>query len=176
MDGYVREIDKAKLRLWWNRLKYPALILLLGIGLMLLPSGKKTEANTAAEEPSGVVAPQEAFSLETFTRELEASLGTIQGAGKVKLVLTLEDQGKQTYQSDHRTVRSGDESEDVWETVFDSHGNGEPVLVRRNLPAFRGALVICEGGDHSGVSLGIKEAVSSLTGLGMDRITVLKME
>ena len=51
----------------------------------------------------------------------------------------------------------------------------ETGLVRQTLePIYRGAVVLCDGADQSGVRLAIVNAVSSVTGLGADRICVLK--
>ena len=41
-------------------------------------------------------------------------------------------------------------------------------------PTYRGALVVCQGGDRADVRLAVIEAVSVLTGLSSDRITVAK--
>ena len=54
-------------------------------------------------------------------------------------------------------------------------GSGqEAVQLTRRYPTFQGALVVCEGGDDAGVRLLMTQAVSALTGLGTDRITVCK--
>ena len=42
-------------------------------------------------------------------------------------------------------------------------------------PQFQGAVVVCQGADRPSVRLDIINAVSALTGLGSDRITVVKM-
>ena len=39
-----------------------------------------------------------------------------------------------------------------------------------------GAIVVCQGGDNATVRLAIIEAVSNVTGLGADKISVLKMK
>ena len=39
-----------------------------------------------------------------------------------------------------------------------------------------GAIIVCQGGDSPTVRLNIVEAVSNVTGIGSDRITVLKMK
>ena len=50
-------------------------------------------------------------------------------------------------------------------------------LVRQvNPPQYLGGIVVCEGADNAGVRLAIVEAVKSVTGLGADNITVLKMK
>jgi len=41
---------------------------------------------------------------------------------------------------------------------------------------YRGAVVVCQGGDNASVRLAVVEAVSNATGLTSDRITVLKMK
>ena len=42
-------------------------------------------------------------------------------------------------------------------------------------PRFQGALIVCEGADSAAVRLRLLEAVSAVTGLSTDRITVVKM-
>ena len=39
-----------------------------------------------------------------------------------------------------------------------------------------GAVVVCDGGDDAAVRLAVTQAVSAYTGLGSDRITVMKMK
>ena len=59
-----------------------------------------------------------------------------------------------------------------------SNGNcGEtPVTVKRVLPVFRGAVVLCDGADDASVRLSVTQAVSTVCGIGADKVTVLKMQ
>ena len=41
---------------------------------------------------------------------------------------------------------------------------------------YRGALVVCQGGDQAAVRLAVTEAVMALTGLPADRITVVQWD
>ena len=43
-------------------------------------------------------------------------------------------------------------------------------------PEYRGAIIVCQGADNAQVRLNIMEAVCRITGLGMDKISVLKMK
>ena len=43
-------------------------------------------------------------------------------------------------------------------------------------PLYRGALIVCEGGGNDAVRLQVIEAVAALTGLGSDRIAVVKWQ
>ena len=62
------------------------------------------------------------------------------------------------------------------ETVIISSGAGmqETVLVQQIYPKFQGALVVAAGGDDPVVQLKLTEAVTALTGLGADKISVCK--
>ena len=62
------------------------------------------------------------------------------------------------------------------ETVVVGTGSGtqEVVVTNRVYPRYVGALVVCEGGGSAGVRLAVTQAVSSLTALPSDKITVLQ--
>ena len=61
------------------------------------------------------------------------------------------------------------------ETVVGGSGIGAGVVVTQSrYPEFIGALVVCEGGGSSAVRLAVTQAVSALTGLPSDRITVVR--
>ena len=150
---------------------YPALILLLGLTLLLIPSGGKREETETAPEVT-----ESGFSLSEYTREMEALLSQIQGAGEVHLLLSLETDGETSYLADRTESVSGDSGQTQLQTVLTHEGGDQlPVVQKKTYPRFRGAVVVCGGADEAAVTLRVKEAVSCLTGLGMDRITVLKL-
>ena len=54
-------------------------------------------------------------------------------------------------------------------------GSGQQTVVRlERAPVFQGAVVVSQGGDRAEVRLLLTQAVSSLTGLGADKITICK--
>ena len=162
-----------------KKYRYPALILALGLLLLLLPAGNRQETTQKAQskaEPSAAEAESGDFNLTAFTKEAEDLLSQIQGAGTVKLLLTLETDGRRDYLADLSQSQSDSGQQSQTETVLTSQSGGEtPVVLGRSYPEFRGAVVLCQGADSASLTLSIKEALSSLTGLGMDKITVLKM-
>ena len=101
--------ELAKLLSNW---KYPLLILLLGLALLLLPS--------SAPEKNAEISPQEALAL---------LLSESQGVGEARVLI-----------SD------------------------------------TGVVVACAGASNPAVRLDILHAVSSYTGFGYDKITILKLE
>ena len=150
----------------------PGCILLLGVLLLLLP-GKQQDATAVASEQS----ESTEFSLEDFTAELEQRLSGVQGAGEVRVLLTLESDGTYEYQQDKTQSQGSDTAQSQEETVlYRKDGSDLPVTRCYRYPEFRGAVVVCPGAGSPGVELAMKEAVSSLTGLGMDRICVCQSD
>ena len=87
--------------------------------------------------------------------------------------------GEETrYLSDETREVSGEETRVSGTTVLPGTGSSSeaPVAVQVLGPVYRGAVVVAEGADRAAVRLSLVNAVSSLTGLGADHITVIKMK
>ena len=141
------------------------------IVLMLLPGGN-AEAEPAAGSPDA-----EAFDRAAVQEEMENILRAIDGVGELRLMLTVDSGTKRELAQDTTAERSG--SEDMKrksETVVVGTGSGtqEVVVTNRVYPRYVGALVVCEGGGSAGVRLAVTQAVSALTALPSDKITVLQ--
>lgn len=175
----MKKLDFRELKAKLGRFKYPLLILLLGLVLLSIParSEKKETAKTAQGPPEPLRA-----GWEDVEARMEAILGEIEGAGKVRVMLQYSAGEKSVYQTDSeqeiRTNGDGKETRTTVETVLASGGSGGagPVVVQTIYPTFRGAVVVAEGADAGSVKLDLVNAVSSLTGLGADKITVIKMK
>lgn len=160
---------------WLEALKkyrLAALVVLLGIVLMLLPGGRKSETERTAGSPDA-----EAFDRAAVQEEMEDILRAIDGVGELRLMLTVDSGTKRELAQDTTAERSG--SEDMKrksETVVVGTGSGtqEVVVTNRVYPRYVGALVVCEGGGRAGVRLAVTQAVSALTALPSDKITVLQ--
>ena len=55
-------------------------------------------------------------------------------------------------------------------------GGEEPVKIKTVGPAYRGALIVCDGADSAVVRLQVTQCVSALTGLSSNQISVIKMK
>lgn len=150
-----------------GRFRYPILILLLGILLLALP-GKTSRAQPEAPEQT------ESTGLTIQEARLESLLSQIQGAGQVRVLLSLQTGEQTQYQTDTRPQADGTEES----TVLYSAGSGsQRALVRQvSGPQYRGAVIVCQGADQPQVKLALVQAVASVTGLGADQITVVKMK
>lgn len=141
--------------------------LALGVLLLLLPrGGGKGEAPAASEPP---------FTLEAEEARIAKALSRIAGAGQVTVVLTLDTGLQREFArntEDSRQSGGGGDSR-VQSRSEVARDQDEALTVQYAYPRYRGALVIVQG-DGSALKLEITQAVSALTGLGADRITVVR--
>lgn len=150
-----------------KKLKYPALILLLGVVLLLWPSKEKRE-----EVPPEPVTVQE----PDVQAQMEAVLSCIDGAGQVRVLLTKQSGDENVYQTDSSESHDADGSADSTVSTVFSGGDELPVVRKIVYGEYRGAVVVCEGAERASVRLALVNAVAGLTGLSADRITVIKMK
>ena len=88
------------------------------------------------------------------------------------MVLTLKSGSRQVLAQD--LERDGERSSASTVTLGRGSSGEEPVILQTMGPQYQGALVICPGGENPEVRLRISAAVSALTGLGSDRISICK--
>lgn len=162
-----RVVAKEKVGGVLRRYKYALLILAVGLFLMCLPSGSDNQDEAIPE----TVEPDTQVDIAT---QLEQILSQIDGAGKVQVMLSPATGEETYYQTDDDRGTDSDRSDTVIITDADRAQQG---LVRKiDPPTYLGAIVVCQGADRATVRLAIVEAVSHVTGLGTDRISVLKMK
>lgn len=153
--------------------KYVFLVAAVGVICMLLPMGGDKELPMAIETTAE-------DRVEQLTEDLKTTLSCIKGVGKAEVILTVDRGTETVLASDESLSYKGDTlSPDDYnrsrETVTLS-GSGGVVVTQEVWPKYRGALIVCEGGDDPVIQLSIVEAVSAVTGLGSDKISVLPWE
>lgn len=158
-----------------NKYKYVLLIAVLGAVLLLWPVERKTEG-TAPTDGGALSDGRE--SLEETEKAMEEILSKISGVGQVDVMLTLHSGSERVLAQDSSLrysgpVQSPDSYERSAQPVTDSGG---VVVTQEKYPQYRGALVVCDGGGNDTVRLQVIAAVSALTGLGSDRIAVVKWQ
>ena len=125
MDRKRMTVGAERLLAAMGKYKFAIAAVLLGMALMLLPAGGKTQPSAVSAQPEGRVA---------VACEMEDLLGAFDGVGRLRLMLT---------------VAPGTEQ-------------------------WAGAVIVCEGGGSAAVRLQLTQAVSALTGLPSDKITVVR--
>ena len=165
-EGVVRSGQKLLVLL--EKYKFVLLVILTGIVLLTLPD--LGGSATAREQAAAMESDGLAFDLDGLERKLA------EGAGKVSVALTVKTSTRQVLAQDASTSQKEGETEESRSTVVVSRGSGreEAVPLQQIYPQFQGALVVCEGADDPGIRLAMVEAVSALTGLGSDKISICK--
>ena len=149
-----------------GKLRLALLVFLSGAALYLAAGWR---APTQRQETDAETAAQAVRDDAALEQRLEEVLAEIAGVGRVQVLLTLQTDAQQVYQTD---VSGSGDSEQT-KTVL-SGGSG--LLRTVTAPVYRGAVVVCEGGDRPSVVLAVQEAVRSATGLGNGQISVMKMK
>ena len=148
-----------------GKYSYVLLVIAAGVVLLLLPSGGRDSPKAPDREE------ETAFDLDAFEEKLGRSLSQVEGAGEVQVVLTLDGGSRQVVARNQERDGEGGGSNTVV-TVGKGSGQQAVVPLQTVAPEFRGALVVCPGGGNAAIRLKLIEAVSALTGLGSDRISV----
>lgn len=159
---------------------------LVGIGLILLSGLLPDKTNDEDNQTNSQVAY---VSLAQYENNLEQSLAdiisSIDGAGKTRVMLTMDSTVEQVYATDKTMsqkdmVNSGEDTEtnkdtsanSTYITVELSDGTQQTVLLKEIQPRVRGALVVCNGGDNSVVKEKIVDAVTKALDISSSRVSV----
>ena len=147
--------------------KYVFAAVALGVLLMLLPGEKKAESEAV---PRG-----DPFDRLAVQSEMEEVLGAVDGAGKLRLLLSVESGTELELASNISEEREeGSAARETQVLTLDAGSSEEVVVTKSRYPRFTGALIVCEGAGSASVRLALTQAVSSLTGLTADKIAVIK--
>ncbi len=151
-----------------SKYKYAILVLILGLVLMTIPA--KTNNNATNESLKQTQIP--------LNEEIAALLSTVEGAGKVEVMLSIQTGEEILYQSDEdiNTAEQANTSRKKTVIISDNQRNEQGLVKQTNPPRYLGAVIVCQGADDPKVQLVLCDALSKITGLGLDRISILKMK
>lgn len=165
-------------------------LLLAGILVIVIslpsPDGREETADTGAQEEP-LTASADISAVEA---RLESILSQMDGAGSVRVMITVKDSGEKIVEKDAPTVSrttreersdgtagSTSESERQESTVYEKSGSGyeTPYVTQELTPRVEGVLVLAQGADSAVVKKDITDAVMALFGLEAHKIKVMKM-
>lgn len=122
--------------------------------------------------------------------KLEVLLSEMEGAGKVKVLITLRSSVEKVVEKDMPLTRSNTSEQDAEggtrqvnnvdsgeSTVYIKEGNGEtPYVVKTISPRVEGVLVLAEGAGSGSVSKNIADAIQAIFDIEAHKIMVVKMK
>lgn len=144
----------------------------IGMILILLSgvTGQKKEAEVFPEEQARTVE-------ESIKKELEALIRTVDGAGKVKVMVTLDSLNERIVAVNTQTQTGTDScaySEEF--VIIENSGDSDGLTLRIITPVIRGVGITCEGAGSSVIKQEITKLVSAALGIPANRIWVTKMQ
>lgn len=138
---------------------------------------------------------EEISSVEEYERyvenKLEHAISVMEGAGKVKVMVTVNSSKELVVEKDipmtrNNTVENDSEGgnriinelEDMEETVYskESDGSSHPYVIKTLQPVVAGVVVVAQGGGSQTVSKNIVEVIVALFDIEPHKIKVVKMK
>lgn len=169
--------------------KYGKIIIfagLAGIALIFLSGFFKSDSTASTQEVNKITAEQYTAQLET---NLSNIVSSIDGAGKTKVLVTLESGVETKYATEQKnntettqentagsttkTQQSGD-SEIKYITVKDADGTERALAITEIQPKVKGVVIVCTGGEQTVVKQRIVSAVTTALGISSNKVFVTR--
>lgn len=159
-----------------GKLKKNDYIILVLLGVLLLvvaiPSGTGSKKKVQKEPDTQLQDKSGDEYVKSLEGRLEDMLGQMAGVGKVKVMITVRDNGEEIL--DKNTKRDNDKYEQ--ETVlYEMDDVTKPHVTSECMPEIEGIMIVAEGGDEPGLQRNISEAVMALFNVEMHKIKIVKM-
>lgn len=150
-------------------------IIILGISgmLLLLLSGstdKKSETVSSDKEELYEIS-------DRMEKELEDLLRTVQGAGKVKVMVTVDSLEEKTVavNTEHESSSESTDFKDEYVIIENSSGS-DGLVLKITAPVIRGVGISCQGATSAQVKQEITRLVSAALGIPVNKIWVTQMQ
>lgn len=154
---------------------------LLVLGLVLLAVSGITDGGETKETMSETTEISESDYAERLEERLTSILSSIDGAGRVRVMVTLESGSEDIYLQDNDygenidpSGKSSRESKDKY-VIIDGENEERGIVVRVREPQIRGVAVVCDGAGSQTVCRQIVETVTALLGVSSVQVSVAKM-
>ena len=152
-------------------------------------SGEEKEGTESNEDPTKVLAHADSSQQDNLEKKLEDILETINGVGKVNVLIKYSESSTVVAMYNETTSESttkendGEggskdvkESENKKEIVYtDEGGTNKPITEKVVMPVIEGAIVTAQGAGNANVKSSIVSAVEAVTGLALHKIQVFEM-
>lgn len=144
-----------------------------GILLVLLSGFGNNEETQKSKNENDITIMSEA----ELSDELEKLLGAIEGAGKVKVMVTFRSYGETVYaENKEANISSDGETDSTDEYIIIDGTDGETGLRLKIIsPEVKGVAVICQGGNNPIIKEQITSVVSALFDISSNKISVAVM-
>ncbi|MBQ2603755.1 MAG: hypothetical protein VZR27_00885 [Acutalibacteraceae bacterium] len=159
-----------------------------GMALIFISNYMSTSDNTKATEEN--VLPDNFISAKEYKQQLEAELSdiisSIEGAGNVKIMITMESGTEDIYAVEKNITERRQNKNDeyltdseteykegqVYVVIKNKNGTEQAVLLKQVMPKIRGVLVVCDGGGDPVTKEKITQAVAGVLNISSGKVFV----
>lgn len=173
-DGLIKAVAAVK-----SDKKRLAIIVVAMFGIILTVISSFENSGETAQEETTLSTAQ--FSESEYTQQLEKRLedmvSSLDGAGRTKVIVTLECDYETVYAKDGSySVKDGASDEESEYIIIDSDKQEGGLVLKTVTPRVRGVAVLCEGGDQPQVESAVCEMLTALLDVGSNHISVSKIQ
>lgn len=149
---------------------------ILGIILLAVSNYSKSDNINSIEDKVNEIQTT-AITTECIEAGLEKKLvsllSTIKGVGNVSVMITVASTGEYVYAENKKYDKDSDSiSTDTEIVLFEDNNNDSGLVISVKNPDILGVAVICEGGENAVVKSEITQLITSLFGIGSNRVYV----
>lgn len=149
-----------------------AIIVVLGmIGILLLTLSEIVPEKDKDEQKNETVSAYENYE-EEIEKRLTETVSAINGAGRTKVMITLESGDENVYAVENKHGEKSSESQYV---IVENGGDDKGLLLKVVEPEVRGVAVVCEGADSAKVRQEIVDTVTAVLGISTNRVSIAKI-
>ncbi len=153
------------------------LILIALIIYISFNSSSETKTETTDTSSSNYITTME--YCERLESKLQSIISQIDGAGNVKVMVTVDGSPELIYVSDTDTKTSTTTNGTTTTTtsspiIVGSGSNSNGIVMTEKLPKVKGVIVVSTGAGQIGIKLDILNAIATLLDISTDNITILK--
>lgn len=143
--------------------------------LAFVGTGTEKQSLTAEKETTANMSVSSITDVENMLEDkLVSIVSQVKGAGNTKAVVTVGSAGEYVYASN--TKKESDSksvSEDSEIVIYESENGGDSgLIINIKGPDIIGVAIVCEGGESAVVKSEITKLITSLFGIGSDRVYV----
>lgn len=195
--NFKNSLDKLMKKLGKNSTNYVIVLVLVGVLILLVSSFFKPKttysSNVKGEKPvveESKVKETMASYEETQKKELENILSSIDGIGKVQVMITFESGKEQVPATDNNNsinkteekdnsggTRVGTQNNTGAKVVMQGNGNSTEALILKTLnPKVTSVVIVAEGAKNKDLQYKIMKTVSSLYNISENKVNVYSMK
>lgn len=170
---------------WLSTENIKKIIIFVGIAGIALIFLSNFEFGSSEEEAGSVAVADEASAIEEYRLRLSEEMGNmlagIEGVGKTKIMITLDQTTQTVYATEEETQSKTEGSntqtdlDKKYVIIREDNGGENGLTVTTILPKVKGVLVVCEGGGSEEVRERVTNAVCSVLGISSSHIYVSKL-